>query len=100
LCIFCIAQAVAFAYPTESQAKLYCQSFRLALYSATGFFISMHLLTVACYFMYTQNSDRDSLVHDEVDFAEIIAQRETERQQSTQSFAGQNPLNANVDTKA
>ena len=50
--------------------------------------------------MYTQNSDRDSLVHDEVDFAEIIAQRETERQQSTQSFAGQNPLNANVDTKA
>lgn len=85
---------MAFGYPTESQAKLYCQSFRLALYSATGFFIAMHLLTVACYFMFTQNADRDSLVHEEIDFDRIA--EDLRAANSKAPIESQNPLNQKV----
>ena len=68
LSLLIAAQASAFAYPSESQAKLYCNSFRVALASSTGLFISMHLLAISCYFMFTQNANRDSLVHEDLDF--------------------------------
>jgi hypothetical protein len=43
----------------------------LALASSTGFFITLHFVTVACYYMITQNDHRDSFQHDEIDFDAI-----------------------------
>jgi hypothetical protein len=74
-----IANAAAFGYPNDSEAKIYCNAFRLALGSATGFFIMMHFITIACYYMITQNEHRNSFVHDEIDFDAIARDLEVAR---------------------
>lgn len=73
------------------QAKIYCTSFRLSLASATGLFIVLHLLTVACYFMFTQNKDRDSLVHVPPDF-EAAALEQAVRSARNSEAQSNNPI--------
>jgi hypothetical protein len=72
--------AAAFGYPNEDDAAVYCNSFRLALGSATGFFLMMHLIAIACYRMITQNEHRDSFVHDEIDFDAVARDLDIARQ--------------------
>lgn len=83
-----------FGYPDIDEAKQYCYSFRLALASSTGLFACMHFLAIACYFMYTQNNDRDSLVHEVIDFEAAIkelADEEAARKNGTNVIANAPP---------
>jgi hypothetical protein len=78
-------QAFAFGYPSELQAKFYCSSFRVALAASTALFALLHFLTVACYFMFTQNQDRDSLIHEPINFEAALER--AGRRSSSSAFA-------------
>ena len=93
LCCVLIGNASAFGYPSDLQAKIYCVAFRLSLASATGLFILLHFLAVACYFMFTQNKDRDSLVHVPPDFeAAALEQAAIRSARNSEAQASGNPI--------
>lgn len=99
--MFCfIATTAAFGYPNDNEAQIYCNSFRLALASATGFFFINHLITIACYYMVTQNEHRSSFVHDEIDFDAVARDLEIARKSGDAVRGGAEPAGtANPLTK-
>jgi len=53
-----------FGYPSEDQAKLYCQAFRFSLAGITGMFILMHLVFISSFYCFYKNSHRASFDSD------------------------------------
>ena len=65
-----LATSGAFGYPSENQAKVYCNSFRSSLVANFALLIAMHCVTAACYYTLKSNDDRDSMHHPALDFSE------------------------------
>mmetsp|Transcript_6584 Transcript_6584/g.7167 ORF Transcript_6584/g.7167 Transcript_6584/m.7167 type:complete len:502 (+) Transcript_6584:87-1592(+) len=83
---------VAFGYPNDYEASVYCNSFRLALGSCLGFLIVMHLISIACYHMVTQNEHRDSFVEEDIDFDQIARDLHLDQKASNSAKDTENPL--------
>ena len=56
-----------FGYPTEHQAKIYCDSFRVSIAAACGMVFVMHLMMVAAGMTYNDNQHRASAIFEPLD---------------------------------